>query len=113
MIIVLVFLITFSGLFAADYFYFKAFWDRLHILVKIIGIIISVTQLILYFYTSSADPGIPSFEDQLKTSRTKLKYCKKCNLWTKRFTEDGKQIKTDHCKDCNICIEGKLYMIII
>ena len=66
-------------------------------------------QLFLYFYTSSIDPGIPAYENQTKEgTHFGLKYCKRCKLWSKRFTENAKQIKTFHCKICDICIEGML-----
>lgn len=73
---------------------------------RMIGIIISCSQIFLFVLSSIKNPGLPKkeyenliYEEENKNSKS-LRQCKDCKLW---INTDEKAI---HCKKCKVCIEG-------
>jgi hypothetical protein len=72
-----------------------------------------------YIYTFLKNPGIPINKEitmemtrdleENKNSRNKkggYKFCNICHIYI------DKNSNTNHCEDCNVCIEGNNYLII-
>lgn len=70
--------------------------------MKFIGFVIYFTFLFSYSYTALINPGYPKHDIDSVTGepRKKFYYCSTCKMWVNR------EKKTQHCADCDICIEG-------
>jgi hypothetical protein len=73
---------------------------------------IYITQVFSYSYTFLVNPGIPRKSTSLQDSnpnklKTGYRFCNQCRLLTK--IDDN----TNHCDDCNVCIEGIVYFLFI
>ena len=89
------------------YFYF--FWDSLNTNTRNITLCIYFIQIISYFYTSLANPGIPTkhmsmYSKTASFNVNNFRICKTCNFI---MDLDG---NTEHCDDCNICVEGNTFI---
>jgi hypothetical protein len=87
---------------------FSFLWDKLHGIVFTFGLVIALIQLSAYVYTAMANPGIPKSEyETINYGETgkNFRRCKDCKLLVN--TEE----KTYHCYECEICIEGNIYII--
>ncbi len=52
-------------------------------------------------YTALINPGIPLHKNGLLTDENvNFRQCKKCKLWV------NTEAKSNHCFECNICVEG-------
>lgn len=78
------------------------FWEYLHIFFKVMGIICYSTFIVSYTYTFLINPGYPKHDLDSRTGepRSKYRFCAECKMWI----NIDKQ--TNHCFDCNVCIEG-------
>jgi hypothetical protein len=90
--------------------YFYSLWGMLQGTVRTIILLIWIIQSSSYVYTAISNPGIPKREmnfylkelqprDGLKTANFRI--CSVCNF-IMNLDEN-----TEHCDDCNVCIEGK------
>lgn len=109
------------GLFACinivNYLLFQFVYNDLSDFLYYLGLTIYLTQTISHTLTACINPGIPSREHYI------TKYVKETSLSIKRSKESGYKIcricniivheRNDvaHCEDCNICVEGILYII--
>lgn len=89
-----------------SFLYFYCLWAVLNFYVKISGLFILSILLGAYLFTVMINPGLPSRELWLenfnpeKIETTNYRICEKCQL----IMNLDKQ--TEHCHDCNVCIEG-------
>ena len=89
------------------FFYFA--WNHLNYFIRLIVIIIFVSQISSYTYTFLVNPGIPRKNDNFKLEDSEnnlkqgYKFCNQCKIILKLDSN------TNHCQDCNVCIEGRLY----
>ena len=93
----------FSSLVSVGVFLFNyAFWVYLHIVFKVAGIVIYSIFIISYTYTFLINPGYPKHDLGSRTGepRGKYRFCQRCKMWV------NVDKKTNHCFDCDICIEG-------
>ena len=81
--------------------FFHYFWKYLHIFFQISGIIIYCTYFISYTYIFLMNPGFPKHDLDSRTGepRGKFRFCGECKMWV------NIEKKTNHCFDCNICVE--------
>ena len=86
----------------ATYFVYSYFGKYINFFLKFIGIIIYLIFLISYTYTALINPGFPKHDIDSITGepRKKFYYCNICKIWA------NLEKKTQHCPDCNICVEG-------
>ena len=84
------------------YFIYYHFGPFLNFYLKAIGIIIYLIFFISYTYTAVINPGYPKHNIDSITGepRKKFYYCNVCKMWA------NLEKKTQHCSDCNICVEG-------
>ena len=78
-------------------------YNTVHYLYYLLGIIVALFQISTFTYTSTINPGLPKAEYDAIVYQDKsnnYRQCKDCRMWIN--TEEG----TQHCKVCNICIEG-------
>ena len=70
--------------------------------IKIVGFIVYFLFLFSYSYTALINPGYPKHDIDSITGepRKKFYYCSTCQMFVNR------EKKTEHCYDCNICVEG-------
>ena len=95
--------VCFNSLVAVGmFFFFYAFWMYLNIFFQAFGILIYSTFSLSYTYTVLINPGYPKHDLESRTGkpRAKFRFCKGCKMWVN--IEKG----TNHCFDCNICVEG-------
>ncbi|MCQ2817347.1 MAG: hypothetical protein MJ252_08795, partial [archaeon] len=95
--------ICFSSVMSAGVILFLfGFWNNLHIVFKILGLIIYSTYMLSYTYTFLINPGYPKNDLDSRTGepRNKFRWCDKCKMWV------NVEKKTNHCFECNICVEG-------
>ena len=87
---------------AGTYLIYSNFGKYLNFYLKAIGIIIYLIFLISYTYTVIINPGFPKHDIDSITGepRKKFYYCNECKIWA------NLEKKTQHCPECNICIEG-------
>jgi len=87
---------------AGTYLIYSNFGKYLNFYLKVIGIIIYFIFLISYTYTVTINPGFPKHDIDSITGepRKKFYYCNVCKIWA------NLEKKTQHCPECNICIEG-------
>ena len=92
------------------FIFYKTFEDKISISVKFLSFMIYLIQISCYTYTFLKNPGIPGREMELDNIYLKevlkgiknYRICKVCNVIMNRNKD------TNHCDDCNVCIEGKL-----
>ncbi len=79
-----------------------AYWPYLHIIFKVLGVIIFSIYWLSYTYTFLINPGFPKndLDSRLGEPRNKFRFCDKCKMWV------NIDKKTNHCFECNICVEG-------
>lgn len=84
------------------FLFFFCFWQYLHIIFKIAGVLNYSTYIISYTYTSLINPGYPKNDLDSRTGepRSKFRFCDNCKMWV------NVEKKTNHCFECNICVEG-------
>jgi hypothetical protein len=74
--------------------------------MRVIGLCIYLLQVSSYTYTFLINPGIPkkdkhiSLNDTDEKMKIGYKYCSQCRILVEQNTN------TQHCDDCNVCIEG-------
>ena len=93
----------FCSIMTLVYCYFLIhFWYYMNFFFKLAGLCSFLTYFISYTYTFLVNPGIPKLDENaiLGKPRGKYNFCNKCGIWT------SMEKKTDHCYDCNICVEG-------
>jgi hypothetical protein len=97
MIIGLTFFISF--IFYGIQFYF---WLLIPFYIKIIGFVLYLLFLFSYLYTALINPGFPlnNEESKIGEPKEKFRFCDICKIYV------NIQLKTVHCVDCDICIEG-------
>jgi hypothetical protein len=80
-------------------FYF--IWRLLNSFLKYSGIINFISFFGSYTYIFLSNPGMPKITENsfFGKPRDKYKYCNECKLWISNAKS------TEHCFDCNICIE--------
>ena len=69
----------------------------------LIGLPVAFFQIFMFTYTSITNPGLPKYEYEnliYDDKTNNFRQCKDCKFWIS--TDEG----TQHCKICNICIEG-------
>ena len=83
-------------------FFFSYFWVYLHFFFKISGIMIYLTYFLSYTIIFLINPGFPKHDLDSRTGepRSKFRFCGECKMWV------NIEKKTNHCFDCNICVEG-------
>ena len=84
------------------YSIYSYFGNYINSYVKFFGIIIYLIFFISYTYTVIINPGFPKHDIDSITGepRKKFYYCNVCKIWA------NLEKKTQHCPECNICIEG-------
>lgn len=89
-----------------SFLYFS--WERLRIEMIITGVILYSVQLISYTYTTLSNPGLPRRDEVslLSVNSKDSRYCEKCHV------RCNKSEKINHCPECNVCIIGKLIILI-
>lgn len=82
--------------------FLKYFWNGLPNLYKFTMILLYLIFNLSYTYTALINPGYPKHDNDSKNGepRNKFFFCNICKLWVSRDK------KTEHCYDCNICVEG-------
>ena len=93
----------FCSIMTLAYLYFLIhFWNYMNIFFKIAGLISFLTYFISYTYIFLINPGIPKYDENaiLGKPREKYSFCNICGIWT------SLDKNTNHCYDCNICVEG-------
>ena len=82
--------------------FFYNFWNYLNFLFKILGIFTYCLFFFSYTLTSILNPGIPIYDKNAKFGLPREKYqkCRICKIWV------SMEKKTNHCDDCNVCVEG-------
>ena len=70
--------------------------------MKFLGLFIYFTFIFSYSYTAFINPGYPKHDINSINGepRDKFFYCSICKMWV------SKEKKTQHCYDCDICVEG-------
>ena len=86
----------------STFIFLKFFWKGLPALNKITTILTYLIFSLSYTYTALINPGFPKHDIDSITGepRNKFYYCNRCKLWANRDK------KTEHCADCDICVEG-------
>ena len=81
---------------------FYSIWNKLNFILKIIGIINFLMFFLSYTYIFLANPGMPIINENsfIGQPRDKYKYCNECKIWVSNLKT------TEHCFECNICVEG-------
>ena len=84
------------------FFVYYSFGSYINFYLKMIGIVIYLIFFISYTYTATINPGFPKHDIDSITGepRKKFYYCNICKIWANR------EKNTQHCPECNICIEG-------
>ena len=84
------------------YFIYAYLGSYINNYIKFFGIIIYLIFFISYTYTATINPGFPKHDIDSITGepRKKFYYCNVCKIWA------NLEKKTQHCPECNICIEG-------
>ena len=87
---------------AGTYLIYSTFGPFINFYLKLIGIIIYLIFFISYTYTVTINPGFPKHNIDSITGepRKKFYYCNVCKIWA------NLEKKTQHCPECNICVEG-------
>ncbi len=86
-----------------DIFILLLIWNNSYYSIKITALIITIIQLFSYLITSIINPGLPKSKYQYyATHNHKGNYtkCNSCNLWI------NNNKRTQHCNECNCCVEG-------
>ena len=76
--------------------YFSYFWNYFSFSIKLVGLALFCFEILTFNYSALVNPGVQIQTEIL--NKSSVKFCSKCNLYTSKETE--------HCYDCNICIEG-------
>jgi hypothetical protein len=82
---------------------------QLSLFVRILGIISFLVQFLSYTYTFLINPGLPkksvsmAYSDKLQKKAKEGKGYKFCNQCHFLMNLDE---NTNHCDDCNVCVEG-------
>ena len=81
---------------------FHSIWNMLNLFLKISGLINFLLFFFTYTYIFLANPGMPTINENsiIGKPRDKYKYCNECKIWV------SNQPTTEHCFECNICVEG-------
>ena len=91
--------------------YYFLFWNKLLEILKVIGVLTYSTFIVSYILTAFTNPGLPKknlwinsniVENDLKNYRI----CPYCQVLM-NIDEN-----TTHCDECDICVEGKYFLII-
>ena len=93
-------LVTF--VFSLGFFSMIIFLSKyLSVFVKLVGFIAYFLFLFSYSYTALINQGYPKHDIDSITGepRKKFYYCSTCKMFV------NKEKKTEHCPDCNICVE--------
>ena len=82
--------------------FFYSFWSFLHVFFKAAGVAVYLVFMSSYTYTFLINPGYPKHDLDSRTGqpRAKFLYCQRCQMWV------NVEKKTNHCFDCDICVEG-------
>ena len=96
------FVIVLTVLTFCTFIFLKFFWSKLPTLFKITTLLVYLIFSSSYIYTALINPGYPKHDLDSTTGepRNKFYFCKICKLWVNRDK------KTEHCYDCDICVEG-------
>ena len=80
----------------------RALWNNISYYIKILGFFIYFLFLFSYLYTALINPGFPlnNEESKIGEPKEKFRFCDICKIYV------NIQLKTVHCVDCDICIEG-------
>ena len=86
-----------------DIFILFLIWNNSYYIIKIIGLIMTIIQLLSYLITSIINPGLPKAKYQYYATHShkgNYKQCINCNLWinSKKYNQ--------HCEECDCCVEG-------
>ena len=81
---------------------FKYIWDKLNLFLKISGVANFLIFFFSYTFIFLANPGMPTINENsfIGKPRDKYKYCNECKIWV------SNKKTTEHCFECNICVEG-------
>ena len=81
---------------------FYSFWDLLNSTLKILGVLNFSLYFFSYTYIFLVNPGFPKINENsfIGMPREKYKYCNECKIWV------SNDRNTEHCFDCNVCVEG-------
>jgi hypothetical protein len=81
--------------------FFSFLYDKINIILYILGVLLSISQLISYVLTTFLNPGLPLLDYELNSENSAIyKKCKDCKLLL------NKELYYYHCRDCDVCIEG-------
>lgn len=103
---------------AITFIFFYALWNLLDPHFLFFGIVLYFIQVLSYTYTFLKNPGIPinkEISTEMKAeadieinnkrknrNRTGgYQFCNKCHIYVETKSN------TNHCEDCNVCVEGK------
>ena len=85
--------------------FFIVLGPQINFTVRVFGILIWIVHSSSYWYIALSNPGIPSFENKFKAQNNEegvcYKHCPKCQLYYSLSSG------TNHCKECDACIEGR------
>ena len=81
---------------------FYSIWNLLNLFLKISGIGTFLMFTFSYTFIFLANPGMPVINENsfIGKPRDKYKYCNECKIWV------SNRRSTEHCFECNICVEG-------
>ena len=89
-----------------SFFFYFCLWNILNVAVKASGLSLLGFQLLTYISLILSNPGTPSKEywienfDNSVTKVTNYRICQHCQIVMD--LDKG----TEHCIDCNVCVEG-------
>jgi len=81
---------------------FCSIWKMLNLFLRVSGVINFLIFFISYTFIFLANPGTPTINENsfIGKPRDKYKYCNECKIWV------SNEKTTEHCFECNICVEG-------
>ena len=81
---------------------FYSIWNLLNLFLKISGVGTFLIFTFSYTFIFLANPGMPVINENsfIGKPRDKYKYCNECKIWV------NNRRSTEHCFECNICVEG-------
>ena len=95
--------VIFCGLVTLGYIaFFRAFFKKLNIFLKIFGISSFLTYFISYSGTALLNPGYPIRDDNSLVGKPRMLYkkCPYCEIW------ERVDRNISHCMECGVCVEG-------
>jgi len=99
----LFFLVLFICNIVFNIFLLSMIWNNSYYAIKVLGIIMSLFQLTIYFLASTLNPGLPkNIYEYNATHNIKgtYRFCKVCKLWLDESKNNY------HCDICKCCCEG-------